>query len=154
MHKLSNIRPDERVADCEECGPDSKVRFRKHAGRFACRVGDERKSPEGWRKHRESVNRARRWKDVPGMTVAIFDALMFDQGGACAICGGVNKDGRNLSADHCHKTGRIRGLLCARCNRSIGAMGDDPELLLRAVDYLNRPERRGGVPGPNLWRTA
>lgn len=47
----------------------------------------------------------------------IFDA----QGGCCAICGKTRKeDGRNLSVDHNHKTGKVRGLLCWKCNRALG----------------------------------
>jgi len=46
-----------------------------------------------------------------------------------------------LSVDHCHATGRIRGLLCAKCNQAIGLMKDNPIFLRRAADYVERHAR-------------
>lgn len=54
--------------------------------------------------------------------------------GACAICG-VRPD-RSLALDHCHKTGKLRGLLCFSCNVALGHFKDDPKLLRKAIRYL------------------
>ena len=54
----------------------------------------------------------------------------------CEICG--RKDKTSLAADHCHKTNEFRGMLCNRCNRGIGTFEDDPILLSKAIEYLNR----------------
>jgi hypothetical protein len=56
----------------------------------------------------------------------------------CEICGFADEA---LCVDHDHETGRIRGVLCRRCNRSIGQLGDTPEHLQRALDYLLRSTR-------------
>jgi hypothetical protein len=64
-----------------------------------------------------------------GMTQADWDAMYASQGGVCAICkvpGRVGKHGK-LAVDHCHSTGRVRGLLCTPCNISIGILGETPE---------------------------
>jgi hypothetical protein len=53
---------------------------------------------------------------------------------ACECCGNL---GRTV-VDHCHETGRQRGYLCVPCNRSLGMLGDTPEALRRALDYLGR----------------
>jgi hypothetical protein len=72
-----------------------------------------------------------------GMTVEDYESLEDRQSGVCAICLGppVGKF-RKLHVDHCHKTGKVRGLLCNKCNTAIGFLGDDPELAKRAINYL------------------
>jgi len=74
-----------------------------------------------------------------------YEALVNFQKGVCAICGKEEtavdpryKTVRKMAVDHDHETGKVRGLLCSRCNKGIGAMEDSPELLLKAVVYLER----------------
>lgn len=55
------------------------------------------------------------------------------QGGKCLLC---RRAHAKLCVDHCHTTGRIRGILCDPCNRGIGLLGDSPELLEKAAGYL------------------
>lgn len=83
---------------------------------------------------------ARRHKSklaVYGITPDDYDNLYQDQEGCCAICG-KHQSGfkRRFGVDHCHKTGRIRGLLCHHCNTALGNLRDDPSLLLSAIEYL------------------
>ncbi len=64
---------------------------------------------------------------------------MFDaQNGVCAICGEIERTklGKKLAVDHCHKTGKIRGLLCFKCNRGLGIFKDSIELFNNAIKYL------------------
>lgn len=85
--------------------------------------------------------RNRRYRKVYGITPDQYDAMLTGQGGRCAICGnppdpnGVRAASR-LHVDHCHETGRVRGLLCSRCNQGLGYFRDDENLLLAAVRYL------------------
>lgn len=66
-----------------------------------------------------------------------YDAVLRDQGGVCAICRKPPKvGGRRLHIDHDHKTGKVRGLLCARCNRGLAWFCDDPHRLTVASWYL------------------
>ena len=58
------------------------------------------------------------------------------QGGLCAICGHPLK---KANTDHDHKSGLVRGLLCARCNRALGRFGDSLLLILAAAKYLTNP---------------
>ncbi len=64
--------------------------------------------------------------------------MFISQGGVCAICGNQFKNSRDMHVDHCHKTGKIRQLLCHNCNRGIGFLQDDIGLLSKAIDYLNK----------------
>lgn len=55
----------------------------------------------------------------------------------CAICGtDASEFNKAFAVDHCHTTGKVRGLLCWHCNTSIGKFKDDVLLLQRAIDYL------------------
>lgn len=76
-----------------------------------------------------------------GLTIDSYEQMLAAQGGGCAICTSPvhpGKDLRRLHIDHDHETGRVRGILCANCNRVLGLVGDDPELLIRASEYLLR----------------
>ena len=55
----------------------------------------------------------------------------------CKICG-KEQSSKRLAVDHCHTSGRIRGLLCNNCNSGLGMFNDNPELLQKAIDYLNQ----------------
>lgn len=54
-----------------------------------------------------------------GITVKQYNEMLSDQQGECAICRRPPGK-RKLSVDHCHESGRVRALLCAACNRSVG----------------------------------
>jgi hypothetical protein len=68
-----------------------------------------------------------------GLTESAYQAMVFEQDGECAIC---REPDPALHVDHCHKTGKVRALLCTRCNLSLGGLRDRPELALAAADYL------------------
>lgn len=100
------------------------------------------------KRHRDN-RRRHAFKATYGITEADYDRLLAEQGGVCAICGldepashGRTGTQFRLSVDHCHETGAIRGILCQKCNRAIGLLGDDPELLTRAIQYLTRKASR------------
>ena len=78
-----------------------------------------------------------RWKlrDRYDLAPEEYEFLLALQGGVCAICK-TNNDKRNLHVDHEHASGAIRGLLCQRCNRGIGLLGDSYEAVERALRYL------------------
>jgi hypothetical protein len=73
---------------------------------------------------------------VYGLSLAAYDALMDAQGHGCAICGDACPSGRRLAVDHDHQTGRVRGLLCVRCNTLIGSARELPGVLHSAICYL------------------
>ena len=79
-------------------------------------------------------------KRTYGMTPEDYDVILAAQGGGCGICGLKSNRGKRFVFDHDHETGRVRGLLCSRCNLALGAFNDDPELLHRAAWFLDQVE--------------
>jgi hypothetical protein len=69
-----------------------------------------------------------------GITIDRYDAMYEQQEGKCAICRAEDSD--QFAVDHCHKTGKVRGLLCRSCNLGIGQLKDDIEVLSNAITYL------------------
>ena len=90
------------------------------------------------------AKRDRQLRRKYGITAADYDLMADAQGGRCAICLGHptpnSQGGATLHVDHCHATGRVRGLLCGRCNKGLGLFQDDPDLLVRAAWYLRQSE--------------
>lgn len=99
-------------------------------------VRNYHKTERGKLKHRRALCKKY------GITLVQYNELFIIQDGVCAICqqkeiccsSGQIPD--NLSIDHCHKTGKIRGLLCRRCNNLLGWANDNCILLSRAIVYL------------------
>lgn len=82
-----------------------------------------------------------------GLTHEEYEAMLSRQNGCCAICKKpetIDNTRRGkpsrLAVDHCHATGKVRGILCSACNRGIAAFRDDAELLQRAIDYIKCQE--------------
>ena len=71
-------------------------------------------------KHKHvSKRRDQYLRSTYGISAEDFDAMLTEQNGCCAICGNKD-DGRRLHVDHCHTTGKVRGLLCSPCNTKLG----------------------------------
>lgn len=88
-------------------------------------------------KRRRSSFASRMWTKY-GLSVDQYDELLFLQDGKCAICRHTCRTGNRLAVDHCHETGKVRGLLCLCCNTALGKFGDDPDKLEAAASYLRK----------------
>lgn len=79
-----------------------------------------------------------RLKNSIGLTKDVFYSMLEKQDNKCALCQrpfeSLSK--RLLHIDHCHETGKIRGLLCMPCNVGLGMLGDNEESLEKALSYL------------------
>ncbi len=75
-------------------------------------------------------------KRTYGITLEDYDKMVELQNNKCKICNKQSSIWENLSIDHCHNTGKIRGLLCSLCNSAIGKFKDDIKLLTSAIKYL------------------
>ena len=87
------------------------------------------------------VRRNTRLKHRYGITSADYAKMLSAQKGVCAICGNPPTEdqpkhwGKHLAVDHCHDTGRVRGLLCNRCNVGLGHISTE-SLARSAIKYL------------------
>lgn len=70
-----------------------------------------------------------------GITIQDYLEILAQQGGVCALCANPPNEGKKLHVDHCHETGRVRGLLCHQCNWYLGKVDKDPGLLDRMKHY-------------------
>ncbi len=82
-------------------------------------------------------------KKAYGITLDQYNEMLSKQEGKCMICksnnnGFYNKKPKAFAVDHCHTTGKIRGLLCSDCNTGIGLLKDNIDLLNNAIKYLNK----------------
>lgn len=75
-----------------------------------------------------------------GITEEIYNRVLEEQAKACAVCKAPPPENRRLDADHCHKTGRFRGLLCNPCNQALGLLADDTNRIEGLLSYLSRQE--------------
>ena len=76
-----------------------------------------------------------------GIGIEEYNILLEEQNFGCAICESTDTKvswSTNLHVDHDHDTGAIRGLLCQACNTSLGKMNNNPDLLRKAAEYLER----------------
>ena len=93
------------------------------------------------KKRYEEKERKERLKKY-GLTIGDYNELFEQQNGVCSICGlpetkkSFGKHVRRLSIDHCHKTGKVRGLLCNQCNVALGNFNDDIDVMSSAISYL------------------
>lgn len=126
---------------CLECNRIAAQKYKtteKAAATYATRVKRLKESGEWERK-----NTSRLLKHEYGITLAEYETLFTKQNGVCAICQQPEKAFdkkqnrlRRLAVDHCHTTSKIRGLLCFDCNTGIGKLGDNPQLIERAAEYV------------------
>lgn len=71
-----------------------------------------------------------------GITDKDYEQMLQDQDGCCVICKRKPVGKNRLSVDHCHQTGKVRGLLCNPCNSGMGRFEDNPQRMREAVRYL------------------
>lgn len=96
------------------------------------------KTPKG-----EKARRNLSLRYLYGITLKDYDELLESQGGVCAICGTDTPCGvGRFHVDHNHATGKVRGVLCHRCNLALGFSGENISILQSAIEYLVKWEAK------------
>ncbi|MDT7844070.1 endonuclease VII domain-containing protein [Streptomyces justiciae] len=97
---------------------------------------------------RAAESRAGHLKRHYGMTEAERDELIASQGGVCCICLAAVPE----HVDHCHKTGRVRGVLCFSCNAALGQFKDRPDAIRRAAAYVEGIAWKPTLVAPGVYQ--
>jgi dCMP deaminase len=131
------------TVQCVKCGHEFQAKCRsKHPRCTKCVKLDTavKVRAANYNQRPEYKVKARAWRlmNYYGMTPEQYEALFVLQGGMCAICHNPPLGKENLSVDHDHKTGKVRGLLCQNCNRAIGGLQESMGNLRGAINYLTR----------------
>jgi hypothetical protein len=84
--------------------------------------------------------RQERWIKRYGINAKDYAQLLEKQNGVCQICKKSCSSRQFLSVDHCHKTKKVRGLLCVKCNTALGMLDDSVEYFTAAIMYLKSSE--------------
>jgi hypothetical protein len=107
-------------------------------GTLTCKPCYNKKSIAWTKANPDKVKVSRRkfkLKEKYGISVEEYDKMYAEQNGVCYICHKEHLR-RPLNVDHCHKTGKVRKLLCDKCNMALGLLDDSIELLDRLQKYL------------------
>ncbi|MFZ3556307.1 endonuclease VII domain-containing protein [Streptomyces sp. BH055] len=161
-------------AYCRECwagyhqerqlakGKNVRPRVPAPEGHKYCRSCGEIKAHDEWHRNatasdglstsckdcRATKGRAGHLKRQYGITEAERDELVAAQVGVCCIC----LDAPAVHVDHCHETGRVRGVLCFSCNAALGQFRDRPDAIRRAAAYVEGNAWKPTLVAPGVYR--
>jgi hypothetical protein len=138
----TNARKRARYAEDPDSVLARNYASRQRAGEAALVKARERWATQDKMRQRENFRRRHLMRKF-GITPEDYQRLHDEQRGLCASCGqpeididARSKQVRYLAIDHCHATGKVRGLLCRRCNTALGLLGDDVTGVRRLLAYL------------------
>jgi hypothetical protein len=80
-----------------------------------------------------------------GLTQEQYDQLLASQNDRCAACGTGDPGAKGWCIDHCHRSGRVRALLCSRCNVILGWVDEDPAVLRALADWIEGQNGTSGI---------
>jgi len=147
---------DTKIKTCTYCKVEKPLtEFFSRGGKMAhlyksrCKLCMQAKRQEWALDNKDHLNEWRRnnWVTTNrrlkrrGATQELYDQLYEAQKGCCAICSEPEEKFAWLCIDHDHNTGRIRGLLCPNCNRGIGLLQDNSQLLKKAASYIESAKK-------------
>lgn len=138
---LNGDPSDVRIANLTEKKPKSAYHYMKQVDP-TLPVYKQKREPIGVRRQK--------LKSSYGITLEQYAEMLVAQNGVCAICAKpetvIHRNILNpLGVDHDHETGKIRGLLCRKCNSGLGNFNDDPNLMVKAISYLRPHSEHSNV---------
>jgi hypothetical protein len=116
---------------CKKCHTEKTIQYQKK--------NKEKVNSKNlkWDKDNPDKRRDAYYRRTYGITLDEYNNLHLNQSGKCKLCKDVEVLPKSrLGVDHCHDTGRIRGLLCDLCNTALGRLGDSVESIERVLAYV------------------
>ena len=153
MSKITDPKEAKRIYDqewrkknLERIREQSKQYYQKNKDRYAERHGRNsavrKEQMRAWSKRNAKGIREKILRQNFGVSPEFVESLYEQQSRKCAICfteaALYGPRDKILHLDHCHKSGKVRGLLCSKCNKGIGLLGDSIKNLEGAISYLNK----------------
>jgi len=156
---MSNRKPDNPVINgfkkCTKCSTVKSVNeyyLKNNKPRSNCKNCHALEAKPRYSQNKERYNNySKKWyKENPekvkniflrnryNITLEDFNEMLKNQNNTCAICKKDKQGERDFHIDHCHTTGKVRGILCYKCNSSIGLLNDNIETLKEAIKYLEK----------------
>lgn len=139
FHKTNNRSVAGRVPDCRICRQDR--RKTEYQTNVVVRERKKKHTRDAWhalsRVEKFAVNIRRKFK----LSYEEYEKILAEQGGACAICRSSSPGNPRIAffvVDHCHETGKIRGLLCHPCNVGLGYFKDNVDTIKSTLLYLEQ----------------
>ncbi len=126
-----------RSSYCKKCTRENTKNWIA-ANKERQKLNDKKYRSAHKKEHKEN-NRKLLLMSNYGLTVESYNGMLAKQNFMCAICKRTdsgNKNHSSLLVDHCHETGKIRGLLCNPCNQAIGLFKDNPQTMMVAIEYI------------------
>lgn len=150
----SKDRKDGRTTKCKACSKIVGREYRQSKPEHIKEVQDKWKIKnkhrtsgysKSWRSRNpdkvKDQDRRNHLRTEYGLTVEQYDDMVALQEGRCLVCREIPMGKRGYSTlhvDHCHITGRVRGLLCGRCNTALGSLKESEEITQNLVRYIQK----------------
>lgn len=139
----SCFTPDKRTTtgyypwcrDCKHAYQRDWRRKNMNAKRKKAKAESDKKN---YKKHHADIREKQRNSRLViryGITVEDYEEMLVQQGGVCAMCKNPPNGPKRMHVDHCHVTGKVRGILCGVCNKKLGVL-ENQDWVKRAFDYL------------------
>lgn len=141
-------RKDRLTLYCKSCLKSERERTKEQRSKTI--VAWRKRNPDKMREYRRRempkiVARNKKWREknrlpaLYGITKEDWNVMFDEQKGLCRLCEKHHTEfKRGLCVDHCHSSGKVRGLLCHPCNQGLGMFKDNVDFLKRAISYLNK----------------